>query len=655
MIDFRGICKSFAGKDILRDVTFRVNPGERVGVVGPNGAGKSTLFAILTGELSPDSGTVAVPRDHRIGVMRQHLDHSELPRELLEFIADAIPELKTGAAELKRIESDMAENRIPDEELDRVLRRHGELQTMIEHLGAYHLDVEAARALSSLGFAEEDFKRPLSSFSGGWQMRAALARVLISRPDTLLLDEPSNYLDVPAVEWLCRFLESFAGTLVLISHDRFLLRKLAGVIVEINQGTATRYPGSYDFYCREREQRSHALEAAKRNSDREKERLERLIDRFRSKSTKAAAARSWQKKLDSMEEITLPDELNYKGVIRFPAPPAAGVEAVRLEQVTFGYDRDHLLFCDLDLTVNTGDKLGIIGYNGRGKTTLMKLMAGKLSPLSGRVVPGHHAVIGYQAQEFSELLPAEMSVYDAVREALPGGASTANLMNVLGSFGFSGNDAEKRCGILSGGERIRLQFARIFVNPPNFLLLDEPTTHLDLAARELLQQALCDFQGTVCLVSHDIEFVRNAATSILALESGGVKRYFGNYDYYLEKSGVLNRIAAPAATVRPDGGTVQESARQRRQERARARQAIQGELKKCAKTVEDIEKRCNELTDRKTFLVAKLSSGTKVDFAALKRELAEVEKQLEQCEKDWERSAMELEALRLENDRINSN
>ena len=218
MIDFRNICKSFSGKDILRDVTLRINPGERVGVVGPNGAGKSTLFSILIGELSPDSGSIAIPKNHRIGLMRQHIDHRELSRSLLDFTADAIPELKSGAEELKKIESDMAADLIPEEDLERVLRRHGELQTMIEHLGAYRMDVEAAQALSSLGFAEGDFKRPLSSFSGGWQMRAALAKVLISRPDTLLLDEPSNYLDIPAVEWLCRFLATFQGTLIHRCH-----------------------------------------------------------------------------------------------------------------------------------------------------------------------------------------------------------------------------------------------------------------------------------------------------------------------------------------------------------------------------------------------------------------------------------------------------
>ncbi len=261
MIDFQNISKSYGGREILRNVSFRINAGERVGIVGPNGAGKSTIFAIITGELSPDSGTVAIPRDHRIGIMRQTVNRAELERGLLEFTADAIPELRAFGSELARIEAAMDGRKTSPEELSALLRRHGELQSRIEHLGAYRLDQEATEALGNLGFPADSFGRPLSSFSGGWQMRAALARVLISHPDTLLLDEPSNYLDVPAVEYLCRFLNGFPGTLALISHDRFLLRKLTRVTLEVNCGTVTRYAGNYDSYRREREARLARLTA----------------------------------------------------------------------------------------------------------------------------------------------------------------------------------------------------------------------------------------------------------------------------------------------------------------------------------------------------------------------------------------------------------
>ena len=346
MIDFKNISKTFSGEYILKSVNCRINTGERIGVVGPNGAGKSTLFNLITGEIVPDSGEIVIPKESRLGIMRQHIAETDLDRSLLEFTADAIPELKSYSKELEDIEERMARCE-DDRELESLLKRHGFLQSSIEHLGAYHLDVEAKQALTSLGFPVAKLEEKLSSFSGGWQMRAALARVLISRPDILLLDEPSNYLDIPAVEWLCRFLANFQGTLLLISHDRFLLRKLADITLEVNRGTVTRYAGNYDFYRREREQRKIALEAAKRNADHKKEQLERMIDRFKAKSTKAAAAKSAQKKLDRIEDVKLAETIDYHGVIRFPEPPDSGAEAARFEHVDFGYSADKKLFRDL--------------------------------------------------------------------------------------------------------------------------------------------------------------------------------------------------------------------------------------------------------------------------------------------------------------------
>ena len=656
MIDFKNISKTYSGEYILKDVNCRINTGERVGVVGPNGAGKSTLFGMVTGEIVPDSGEIVIPKDSRLGIMRQHIAECDLGRSLLEFTSDAIPELKTYSAELEKIENLMAECE-DDTLLDTLLKRHGFLQSSIEHLGAYHLDVEAKQALTSLGFPVAKLDDKLSSFSGGWQMRAALARVLISRPDILLLDEPSNYLDIPAVEWLCRFLANFQGTLLLISHDRFLLRKLADITLEVNRGTVTRYAGNYDFYRREREQRKISLEAAKRNADHKKEQLERMIDRFRAKSTKAAAAKSAQKKLDRIEDVKLTESLDYHGVIRFPEPPPAGAEAARIENLSFGYTPDKLLFEDVSLDIPAGEKLAIIGCNGMGKTTLLKLIAGILKPLSGRIVPGHHIQIGYQAQEFAELVNDELSVYDAVRAALPPNASTANVANVAGAFGFSGDAMKKPCGVLSGGEKIRLQMARIFVNPPNFLILDEPTTHLDLAARELLQEAVRNYSGTVAMVSHDIEFVRNTAQTVWEVAPGKVTKFYGDYDYYLEKSAALN-AADPMNSVSkafPDAnGENTISAKERRRARAQARSAIQQQLNKAKKEVEKLEALLDQQSSRKAVIVAKLASGEKVDFAKLNTELAALDKQITETESKWEEQAMELEALRQENDRINS-
>ena len=652
MIDFQNVTKSFSGEDILRNVSFRVNHGERAGVVGPNGAGKSTLFGMITGKTLPDSGSIIIPKDHRLGIMHQYISQADIDRTLLEFTSDAIPELRTNTARLTEIENILAEGNCSADEQDSLLREHGKLQTAIEHLGAYSLDLEAQQALSSLGFPVSGFDRKLSEFSGGWQMRAALARVLISHPDILLLDEPSNYLDVPAVEWLCRFLANFPGTLLLISHDRFLLRKLTDVTLEVNAKTVTRYPGNYDFYRTEKEQRKISLEAAKRNSDHKKEQLERMIDRFKAKSTKAAAARSAQKKLDRMEDIELPEAMDYRGVIRFPEPPGCGVEAARFEHLHFGYPGGAKLFNDFTMEIASGDKLAVIGYNGMGKTTLLKLLSGHLTPQEGRVVIGHRIIIGYQAQEFSDLLNDELSVYDAVRQCLPPAASLASVANVLGSFGFSGDAMNKPCGVLSGGEKIRLQMARIFINPPNLLILDEPTTHLDIAARELLQEALRNYRGTVVMVSHDIEFVRNVASSIWAVTPDGVRKYFGNYDYYLEKSAALSAADTGNTNIAPMASG--ETAKDRRRARAQARNAIAGELRDARKKVEALEALLDKQSERKAVLVAKLSSGEKVDFAKLNSELAALDKEIVATEEEWENVSTELEALRLENERINS-
>jgi ABC transporter related protein len=652
MIDFKDVVKNYAGDAILNGVTFRINPGDRVGVVGPNGAGKSTLFGIITGDVQPDRGTVSLPKDHRLGMLRQHLPEGEAARTLLDFTSDAIPELRTMSEELHRLEQQLHDGVDDDDKLQSMLARHGRLQSQIEHLGAYRLRTEAEQALSNLGFHEADFNRPLSSFSGGWRMRAALARVLISQPDILMLDEPSNYLDIPAVEWLCRFLKSFPGTLLLISHDRFLLRKLTRITLEVNSGQVTRYPGDYDYYRAERENRRRNLEAAKRNSDRKKEHLERVIDRFRAKSSKAAQAKSWQKALDKMEEIELPDDLNYNGAIRFPAPPPGGVEAARFENLSFGYTPDKLILKDINLTIDAGDKLAFIGYNGMGKTTLLKLLVGRLKPTSGRVVLGHHSVVGYQAQEFADLLVPEQTAFDVVRGTLPAGASTAGLMNVLGSFGFSGEAAEKPCKVLSGGEKIRLLFARIFVNPPNLLVLDEPTTHLDIAARELLQEALRSYPGTVCVVSHDIEFVRNVATGIIAMEPPGIRKYFGNYDYYLEKSAEFRAAGtAPDLEARENAGSP-DLARNRRRARAQAREALAADRKKAEKRVAELESRLEQLEKRQAGLLEQLADPGALDFASLNRELAKIQSDITSTESEWEEAAQKLEEIRLENERI---
>ncbi len=650
MIDFQDISKSYGALTLLDHVSFRINAGDRVGVVGANGAGKTTLFNIVTGDLEPDSGSINFPKNLRIGCLRQNLETASLDVPVVEYSADAFPELKLMASELKAIEHELAEH--PEAADERLLKRHGELQSTFEHLGGYTLKSDAEAALCGLGFKPEALLKPLKSFSGGWRMRAALARVLIARPDALLLDEPSNYLDIPAVEWLCRFLKNFAGTLLLISHDRFLLNRLTNVTLEVNKGAVTRYAGNYDYYRRERAARAAILDAHSQNQTRRKEQMQRTIDRFRAKSTKAALAKSMQKALDRMEDIETLDDLASKGTLRLPEPPKSGAEAARFEHVTFGYNSSEApLFRELDLEIGAGDKLAFIGYNGMGKTTLLKLLVGRLKPWEGRIVLGHHIVPGYLAQEFADLLVMENSVYDTVKQAAAPDFPVNNIPAVLGSFGFPGENAYKPCSVLSGGEKIRLCFARIFVNPPNLLVLDEPTTHLDIAGREILQEVLKNYSGTLCLVSHDIEFVRNVATSIIAMREFGVKKYFGNYDYFLEK---VAAESAPAESAPAKASEKNDNAKARRQERARLRQELSAAKNQAAKCVAELEKKNTRLEKRQTELLAKLAEPPGPDFGELARELANVQQKLEAVTAEWENAMAELEKIQAANAAIHA-
>ena len=645
MIDFIGVEKNFADKTILNRISFRINSGERVGLVGPNGAGKSTIFNLITGELTPDRGEVVIPKRMRIGYLKQQLLASDLDCPLLDYTADAVSAIADISSEIEEIESALERYPAESEERQVALNRLGVLQTEFEHLGGYRLRPEAEAALCSLGFKPTDMGRPMNDFSGGWQMRATLARTLIADPDILLLDEPSNYLDVPAVEWLCKFLRSYKGTIVLISHDRFMLDKLTSVTLELSDGQITRYNGSYTVYREEREARKVALDAAKKNIEKRKKDLERNIERFRYKSSKASQAQSWQKQLDKIADVvTISDDLSYRGAIRFPEPPPCGAEAARFEHVTFGYDPAKPVLRDVSLNINHGEKIAFIGYNGMGNTTLLKLLAGVLKPQEGRVVPGHNVIIGYQAQEFGELLPGEMSVFDVVRAACGRDFPVASLPNVLGSFGFSGRDQSKLCKVLSGGEKIRLCFARIFVNPPNLLVLDEPTTHLDISAREMLQNMVKSYKGTVCFVSHDIEFIRGTAELIFTVTPSGVRKYFGNYDYYTEKLAQENAAATPVtAAEQPRGGA--SDARNRRRERAQERARLAPLRRSLERRIAAAEAEIDKKEARKKELLELLSGGGNVDYAGCNRELGWLDHEIEELSAEWESAATELMEL----------
>jgi ATP-binding cassette subfamily F protein 3 len=637
MIDFNNIYKSYPSQDILINATFRINKGERVGLVGPNGAGKSTVFALIIGELHPDKGTVSMPSNTRVGYLRQHLNTNK-DELLLDFTANAIPEIGKLHDQIELLES-----QIGGDDKEKKLKQLGELQSRFEALEGYEIRTKSEAILSGLGFHESEFNNPLSSFSGGWQMRAGLAKVLVSNPEIMLLDEPSNYLDMPAIEWLQRYLKTFKGTLALISHDRYLLKSLTNVTIEINSGIVTRYPGNYDFYEREREHRLKSLSSAKKNQDKKREQMERFVERFKSKNTKASQAQSKLKMLEKMEDIIIPDSLSYSGTITIPPPPHSGSEIMRLENISFTYKNDgEFSLKDISLRIERNQKIAITGYNGTGKTTLLKLIAGVMEPCSGKRVTGHKVVIGYQAQEFGDILPSDQTVFDIVRNAAAEGLETKRIRGALGAFGFSGDAVDKPCKVLSGGEKIRLCFARIFVNPPNFLILDEPTTHLDLHAREALQDALKKYSGTLCLVSHDIEFVRNTAEMIIEMNSPGITRFHGNYDYFLTK-----KASEQKEEVFSDSENIPKNLKKaRRQERAAQRNKMKNETRKHEKQIEKIEAKIEKLDSEKKTIIEKIENKEpNLDFYAVNKRLVEIEEDVEVLTVKWENETLKLEEI----------
>ena len=645
MLDFRNISVHYGHQDVLTNVTFRVNKGDRVGVVGPNGSGKSTLFKIVLGEMSTDSGELIIENNPRIGWTRQNPEPESDDETLLEYSVRGVPGLAEMEAEMRELEADLAD--------PQKMKRYGELQTTFEHLGGYDLETRVKVALGGLGFSTEEFTKPFKSFSGGWRMRAELSRVLASRPDLLLLDEPSNYLDLPAVDWLQKFLKAYDGTLMLISHDRYLLRTLTSIIVEVDAGTATRYEGGLDWYMREREVRYEHLKAAKENQDHHREQLQRFVDRFRAQATKAAQAQSRQKLIDKIDEerIVLPKRYTQSGRLRLAEPPPSGIEMFRCENLEFSYDGRKKVLDGISFNIARGDKVALIGYNGLGKTTLMRIIAGTRKPTGGRAVLGHNVVPGYLSQEFAETIPPDVSVYRNAKNAWDahGGGPEKNFRNQLGAFGFDENDIEKPAGVLSGGEKIRLAFLRLFLSAPNFLLLDEPTTHLDLDGRRLLQEALQKYKGTILLVSHDIDFVRAVATSVLEITHEGLRQFPGGYDYYCEKRDEGRRAAAPAKRQDAEpaaSATRAPTSKELRQQRAAERAKIAPKLKELKSRVEKAEKKVDELQAALDAASEELfNPRPDTNFEEANRKVRTLQFEIDRYTAEWEAAATELEEL----------
>jgi len=532
MIRLESIGKQNGQQIIFIEASAALQKGEKVGLVGPNGAGKTTLFRLITGEDLPDEGQVSVDRGTTIGYFSQDVGDMK-GRSAVSEVMDGAGPVSAIAAELKELETALGD---PDraDEMEELIARYGEVQGRFEELDGYALDGRAREVLDGLGFSQEMMEGDVGALSGGWKMRVALARILLMRPDAMLLDEPSNHLDIESLIWLESFLKGYDGALLMTSHDREFMNRIVGKIVEIDGGTLTSYSGDYEFY---QQQRALAEKQQQAQFERQQAMLAKevaFIERFKARASHAAQVQSRVKKLDKIERVE-PPKRRQTVQFEFQPAPRSGDDVAMLKNVHVRYGAK-TIYDGLDFQVRRKERWCVMGVNGAGKSTLLKLIAGTSQPDAGSVAIGASVKMGYFAQHAMELLDGDATIFQSLEGSFPQ-AGQGSLRALAGCFGFSGDDVEKRCRFLSGGEKARLVMAKMLYDPPNFLVLDEPTNHLDIATKEMLITALAQYEGTMLFVSHDRHFLAALSNRVLELTPEGVHLYGGGYTEYVASTG----------------------------------------------------------------------------------------------------------------------
>ncbi len=652
MLTISAISKSFGGRLLFQGASLQVNRGDRIGLVGANGAGKTTLFSIILGEASPDEGRISMERGITFGFLPQ--ESAAVGSEtVIDLAIGVTPELIAARDTLRKCE---AAGDTDSEEY------HHALGEFAENDG-HGLTAKAKRILSGLAFREKDVERPAKALSGGWIMRAHLARLLTQEPDLLLLDEPTNHLDLESLVWFREYLRNYPGAIVMISHDRDFLNELVRDIVEISRCKLNRYRGDYDSYLAEKAARDVQHAAAYANQQREIDRLQDFVDRFRAKASKATQAQSKLKQIERMDLIEAPPDADARVKFRFPQPARSGHRVIAVKDVDFAYKRaeadgDLVVYRGLNFEAERGQRTVLVGPNGAGKSTLIKLLAGILTPQRGEVTPGHNVRAGYFAQQRVESLNMKATVLECAQD-LPSRPGEQLTRTVLGSFLFRGDDVFKPVAVLSGGEKSRLALARLLLDPPNLMLLDEPTTHLDIPSIDALIGALEQYEGTVIFISHDVHFIRRVAKHVLHISAGELTPYAGDYQYYLDKTQATSERGAlvageqlqnfqpvAAAAVKPKGPGLKEikererAAAAERKAAAQAKRDRQKLVTELEQKVAEIENRQREVTQLLQNPIVHLPGGTAPD---LSRELTQLARKLYETTTEWERELALLE------------
>lgn len=597
MIRLEDVSIVFQGRALFSDVSWQVTENSRVGLVGVNGSGKSTLLKVLSGMQDVEAGRVFRAKNFTTGYLPQEL-HGSSERLVFDEALSGCGSTQVLQAQLDEVSAAMHEVDAQSEEHAELVQEYGRLHHLFEEAGGFSAESKTSRVLQGLGVPQEWWQRPMNQLSGGWQMRVHLARLILSAPSLLLLDEPTNHLDVESILWLSQFLRSYEGGLILISHDRYFLDENVREIVELWNGKLHFYAGNYSYYRQEKENRLVLLQNAYENQQGEIARIREFVDRFRYKATKARQVQSRLNMLERMEKIELPQATDQIR-LRIPDAPRSGRIALEAENLGHSY-REKRVFSGLNFKIERGEKIALVGVNGAGKTTLLKILAGQLAPSEGRNELGHNVIPAYYAQMVTEQLDLRNTILEEIRNSAPDPEET-RLRSVLGSFLFTGDDVYKKISVLSGGEKSRVALAKILLTPSNLLLLDEPTNHLDLTSKEILLQALQDYEGTVLFISHDRFFMDQLGQKVLELKDGILTPYLCNYSQYLQTA--TGEKAAPknektSAVAEPDYYKTKEQKKQeaqKRQQQSRLKKEVLQPLQELEGTIAREEARLKEL------------------------------------------------------------
>ncbi|MEX2579878.1 MAG: ABC-F family ATP-binding cassette domain-containing protein [Verrucomicrobiales bacterium] len=650
MLAVDNVSIEYGARTLFRDLSLTIRAKERWSFAGPNGAGKSTLMKIIAGIEKPDSGRIVKAKQTTVGYLPQEgIQHEGA--SVFDEVAKAFADLQELQEELKEVDAELESADPESESYGDLLEVFGDLQLRLEHHDVSTMKPRIETVLGGLGFSHDDFDRDCGEFSGGWQMRIAMAKLLLQEPSVLLLDEPTNHLDIETVQWVEQWLRQYGGAIVLISHDRSMLDNLTNRTLAFENGRVEQYSGNYSFYLSERDARREQAERAYKNQQKEIEKAEQLINRFRAKATKAKMVQSRIKQLDKMERIELESDAATVD-FRFPQPERSGQTVLKLENICKHYG-DNRVIDDFDFAIERGDKIAVVGVNGAGKSTFSRIIAGTEKPTSGERTEGHKVGIAYFSQTHADELDPRKTVLETMEGSVTSEAA-GNLRSLLGAFLFRGDDVFKRVSVLSGGERGRLALARMLLQPANFLVLDEPTNHLDLQSQEVLKQALADYTGAYAIVSHNRSFLDPIVTKVLEfIPNQPPKLYYGNVSDYLEKKRADLEAEAgarkPAASGKgptPTPGTGLSRKEQRRLE-AKAREEKAARLKPLEKEFEKVEAVIGKLELEKADLTRKLVDPEFFkrgeDAAEATKRFAEVEADLEEHYSRWSTLSDEIE------------